>query len=569
MQPKQPRLPGGDTRLPLGNRVETSASVPRSVCQRLVGSSIAVATRLWTRSLATAAVLACFADGFGCSNLIGADEITLVRGGAGGGAGTADASGGAAGKPRTCARQSDCVTLSEHACVADKCVDLRNDRTDSGSCKLVLGSEYLTASLEPFLFGVFTVIPSEAPETWPPTRNYEFAIREFSRRGGVPIQGELRYPVAVACDARDLDKSLDHLSSLGIASVIAPTTSAVALKQSFARLNGERPTMFFINPLASSSLFHSASNQGLIWSLLGDPLELVPAYLDLIPLVELNLHATSHLDRPMRLMLVHDDDPVMTDIANAVDAEIAGSAANYRRFALKSPDADGYRSYLDAQEEAAAFRPDAVVAIAGDTFIEFLMRPLEINWPSFAGETRPPFYVLSPHHSAEPKLLQLLEERPDIAGRLAGINAAGASEPQLYEKYLRALTAEYPDDRNLEGSENFYDAAYFLLYAAAAAAGPEPLTMGEAMQRLIRGDSYDVGSSNIDAVLELLRDPDASISLNGTLGPPKFDARTGARRAPGSIWCVASTASGFEYHYDVWRDGDDGQVRPFDCFTFP
>jgi hypothetical protein len=59
------------------------------------------------------------------------------------------------------------------------------------------------------------------------------------------------------------------------------------------------------------------------------------------------------------------------------------------------------------------------------------------------------------------------------------------------------------------------------------------------MKRLLGGpQAYDVGRSDVDAVISALRtDEDTDITLNGTLGPPDFNG-SGARKSLPSVYCI-------------------------------
>src|SRR5690606_35959253 len=66
------------------------------------------------------------------------------------------------------------------------------------------------------------------------------------------------------------------------------------------------------------------------------------------------------------------------------------------------------------------------------------------------------------------------------------------------------------------------------------------------MQRLFGGErSYEIGPSDIGQLVALLRrEPESRVNLTGTMGPPDFDAETGARHGQPSVYCLSS--SGFE-----------------------
>jgi hypothetical protein len=168
------------------------------------------------------------------------------------------------------------------------------------------------------------------------------------------------------------------------------------------------------------------------------------------------------------------------------------------------------------------------------------MAQLEALWSPAMGPK--PFYVVSPYVFGSTDLLTSI---PDEAHRrMLGVNFAAAEESALYEQYLSNLKAVYGDDPTLEGKENFYDAAYFVMYAIAGAGNPPELTgkeVASGMLRLVNPTSsapvIEVGRSEVASGLFALG-MGLDIGLMGTLGPPDFNTATGARRGAPSIYCV-------------------------------
>jgi hypothetical protein len=70
------------------------------------------------------------------------------------------------------------------------------------------------------------------------------------------------------------------------------------------------------------------------------------------------------------------------------------------------------------------------------------------------------------------------------------------------------------------------------------------------MERLLSGTKYDVGPEQMNAAFNTLQNPNASIELNGTLGPPTDFNRDGTRNSKGSVWCVDDTRT---LRFDVLR----------------
>ncbi len=126
---------------------------------------------------------------------------------------------------------------------------------------------------------------------------------------------------------------------------------------------------------------------------------------------------------------------------------------------------------------------------------------------------------------------------------MAGINTASAADKSLYDDYLRDFKSNYPkldSPEELNGTENFYDAALFTLLAASAAGNPAKFTgrnIATGMSRLVDavdGTAADLTLDDVkDFALNLNTSDLASYALTGTLGPPNFDVNFGTRKALG------------------------------------
>jgi hypothetical protein len=118
-----------------------------------------------------------------------------------------------------------------------------------------------------------------------------------------------------------------------------------------------------------------------------------------------------------------------------------------------------------------------------------------------------------------------------------------------------------------EGYENYYDSAYYLLYAASAAAPAltDGASMVTGMSRLLQGTPYRVGPADMDTAVGALING-LSISLIGAGGPPNFNVLTGGKDDAASVWCVDST---MKTQADVLRyqDSDGTMQGTFPCFT--
>jgi len=339
----------------------------------------------------------------------------------------------------------------------------------------------------------------------------------------------------------------------------ALSKSDLKLATSLVQDEHQQDAPFLLNPLSSDSEVERADTLGLLWHMLGSAVDLAPAFVALTEATEAKLA----LEEPLRLALVYSDIPTFTDIAGYVEANLTlngeTTAANRANgtflpllipYELTDPDAD-YSSAVAALEE---FQPHVVVALTGGEFVARLLRPLEA-----LGAARPRFYVLGHYLSYRTELTSAANDFPGLQQRIAGVNFAGAEDRAALDGYLSRFGAEYLGASDPTSQENFYDAAYFLMYSIAAAGSVTPFTGSDAvrgMRRLVDPTSpfqYEVGPGDMSDVLATLAVTSGTrLGLTGTLGPPDWDVGTGARAARASVWCVADDA-GFEFAYDQMR----------------
>jgi hypothetical protein len=199
-----------------------------------------------------------------------------------------------------------------------------------------------------------------------------------------------------------------------------------------------------------------------------------------------------------------------------------------------------------------AFAPHIVISVAGPVFSrdpDGVLSSIERGWPH--GDSTHPYYVLSPnnfpHASSDIAALissVLFETLNEVNAhqRFIGINVAGSENGDLYNRYLQRLRGV--NRLATEGSENYYDAAYFLAYALYAGAPTKPEVFGTdivlGIERLMTGvTELSVGTEGILDVFEALgTDTQSRIRLNGTLGPPRFDRSTGVRIDTAAVYCL-------------------------------
>jgi hypothetical protein len=482
---------------------------------------------------------------------------------------------------------NDPVTVSDdpYLCIDSRCVRIRNDKPDAQfgdmGCLHVLGHEQLSTGAEPFVFGAFARVYHGQPMPTPAARNYELAVREFASRGGITIAGKTRMPVAVVCEGISvnhdyLERTFDHLvNTLRVPAVIT-TFQPDDLKWTFEKVHEEwKKDVLFVSAYQSDSSLLALDDDSLLWHILGSPFDMAPPYVPLVERVEAYVKGTAGISGPIRVALVDSQTSFHADMGDLLHDQL--------RFNGKSPSENGDDYYLrlripgedkfdeiidDYLPKLQEFVPDVVVFTGA--YEATLMMILMENWDLPPGVPRArPFYVLSPSQYGYRAELREAVQGLDLYDRVAGINYAAAEDDTLYKAYLSAFEATFPNDAYLGGTENFYDAAYFLIYSAVAAGNAQPLDgsrMALGFERLLEGPAYPVGGMHIPAVAKALRS-EPSIALQGTMGPPTFDPTTGAWRGNGSVFCIDENAEGDAFLMDVMRyDRDTGELSgDFPC----
>lgn len=491
--------------------------------------------------------------------------------------GGADAAGGMPGGSSPvdeCSSNGECIDAhfgSPYLCREGSCLAL----TTPEECPIVIGAgqnnENLRAA-EPIVFGAYSVVDPGAPRLSVPTLNYELAIDEVNQgtRGGLPggTGGSLRPFIAVICSATndpDLDASMQHLTeSLKVPAIISSlyTTDLVSAFSKY----GDKSKTFFLSPLEADSTLTNLSDEGRLWHLLSSARDLVPAYQPLLDQSIAHLKRERGLgpDEKLKVALLEAKTPFLTDIADELAAELEFNGLSVSE---NQNNDDFVRIRIDSALEVSNpdvsaalvslndFRPHIVLAVTSREFVPLLIN-FESGWKSEWGE--PPFYLVSPYVFGRSDLASV--GLSNVHRRMLGVNFAGALDTSIYDLYLAKLESSYDVSFSLEGSENFYDAAYFLMYAVAGSGNPSVLTGTEValgMRRLLDGKTeYQVGSSDVsDVVGTLVGTAGSSIRLVGAMGPPDFNTATGARAGLPSVYCI----DGGEYQPDVMLYSPDSK----------
>jgi hypothetical protein len=504
-------------------------------------------------------------------------------------AGQGGEAAGAGGSRSECNTNAECVEQHQdqyfvcrnHQCVAVvsyECPELIPESTAQGSALDALKKN-------PILIGAFSVMNSTTPHESISVLNWELALTEFNDRllGGLSSPGGRRPLMAVVCQAQqpNIEQSMGHLvGELDVPAILSSLSTADLLAAfELTDPDGLHP-VFFMSARSADLRLATLQDNGMLWHMLGNPRVLAVPTVALLRRAEpyVNAQRQSYWDdragtgstddpgAPLRVLLVYSDDPTVEDIAtvltteddehpqntlffNGMSAIDPANADNFGTVKIQSSRVHASVNVARAIEKAQAFLPHVIVGMATTEFADSVIPQIESNWDTWTDGQQRPFYVLS-HMLANDKdtLIRLAKddfEGVDLSSRMVGVNYAQNTDDALYRSYLTRLQGAYSnvDGNILAGYENYYDAAYFLLYSVAAAnrttySGAD---IRDALtERVIFGtEPLDIGPSAIaSTVRDFGNDPGFSIQLTGTMGPPNFDRATGTRVSETAAWCV-------------------------------
>jgi hypothetical protein len=389
-------------------------------------------------------------------------------------------------------------------------------------------------------------------------KNYELALTELTNKV-IGINAGARPLVMMGCKANvaspeELDAMMTHI----VDEVKVPGIVSALLADDLQRAwndHGSVARTFFMSPLDADPTLVSILDQGLIFHVSPSADVIAWPYAPLLTRVINHLAITG----PVRVAtVVASDERFLSTTKSLIESLPANHGLLFNGLSVSENRAASPSNYLtvttslnetasaNAVQQLLDFKPHVIISAAGKEFDANIIPGVERGWVAASGGQDKPFYILSPYNYNEPKLADTLLTNGTVRSRLVGVNGAGAVSPTNYNDYIGRWEAAFPEDRDVRGYENYYDAVYYLMYAAAAAARNTSVSSGEdlgdGMRRLLRGPStFNVGDDDMPAAMAALQS--TSIELVGTLGPPDFDETTGVRQTAGSVWCVNAARS--------------------------
>ncbi|MEI9936983.1 MAG: hypothetical protein WDO69_07145 [Pseudomonadota bacterium] len=533
---------------------------------------------------------------------------TSANGGTGahggkGPSGGSPADGGEAGSA-ACETNADCIALKLDApaiCVQKKtgneCVVLTTDQCPVLLPTTVAGSSTLELlkTNSPVILGGFSTMNPSDPHDSLAIINWDLAFEEFNEAAAKNSNKSAFQPIlGVICNAAfpedgDFEASMSHLTeeiaTPGILTTLSSTNLLAAWNYTKSESYSGGDVMFLSTSSATLQLAN-LDDDGYVWHLLGDPRLLAATVAGLVREIEPYVVAQQpDTSAPLKVALISNDNQTLNDIATVLtNAPPANQASNDpHRFDYLTfngdlaihQDTDFYQLQIKANdvpsaqtagEEILQNPPQIIIGLATNEFAE-LIKEVEANWGkdgASVGMPRP-YYVLSHYLATSNDVLQpplatfgTSMYTPSLDKRIVGVNYALAQDSHskdLYDSYLKRIKRFYGSGAlTLDGTENYYDGAYSMLYASSVTNRTPPggIDVRNALQNRVLnpdGDDIDIGPSPVETELpHLIQTLQAKMALWGTDGPPNFDRVSGTRLSPTSAWCM-NDAGNFVYNY--------------------
>lgn len=539
---------------------------------------------------------------------------------------------GGSGPPPECTTNAECIEAHLEApflCIDGKCVSVT-----SKECPVLLPTNdklNLLRKPAPFILGGFANMTNEAdPHDTNAIINWDLAFDEFnaSTLGGFPVSGGQQRPVmGLICqgkitEANELTTALDHLTGDLKVPAVLSTLSADNLYAAWQytqtpEYTASKQPMFFMSTGSADLRLATLEDRGLVWHMLGDPRVLATTIAQLVKRIEPVLYqkrkdwfmATGKDDpdaegNKLRVTLISSDEPTMRDVAQVLtnpdpdhpDALLtfngasAIDPANAKYFHMKEIESlNRHPAPVDVTAgtmELIENPPHLIIAVATREFPLNVVATVENGWGKAAfpktqdqAMMRPQYLMSHLIYNTNEMLSaaqQFSSMTPPLNLRTIGVNYALAQEPRAqtnYNAYLNRLLNSYNGalQSQLPGTENYYDGAYSLIYALAAATSAFPNPNGSNIAAGLNDRVFafgvpssniiDIGPTKLAATVNNLRNNLYAMSLYGTMGAANFDRLSGTRISATSAWCVQKDGT-------TWKTQVDGLIYNASTKTF-
>jgi hypothetical protein len=485
---------------------------------------------------------------------------------------TEGGTGGAPAPEGECQTNADCVKGSAGGLYRCRPSDHTCQALKTGECPIAEGD---AADPNAIFFGSFANLSTVVLKDNPIVQAQLLALDDFSGQnvGGLPAEeaGSRRPLVLLVCNNSEdaVEAGLKHLiQDVEVPGILA-TLKPADLRRGFEKYAAR--DVFFLSPVSVTKTVVTENDGGLIWNMLGQPADFLPAYVKLLQHIEDFVRASSDYDvapgEPVRVALITTQEAFDSELEDVIAplltfngqfTSVNEAQGNYEGIEVPLEGAD----LAEIADKVVSFRPHIVVSMASGVMtqpVDGLIDRIESNWELEAQAL--PMYLLSPYNSGDLSSVQDLIKgswdnavEPYPERRFVGLAVASAEDSSLQNDYAVRLRNKFPDA--YADTANYYDAFYYLSYATYAAGFDAPLTgkrIASGMQRLLAGDPFQPVPQQLPDVFAVLSNPEATIQLESTLGPPGFDPVTGNRPIDASVLCFDRTGDKVTLVRDVRR----------------
>jgi hypothetical protein len=482
-------------------------------------------------------------------------------------------------------KDPDDFNINPKACIDQQCVPLITEE-----CPIVLplndnNKWNMLRSSDAIILGGFAAL-SQGSLVSNYIRNYDLALTELERQtGGVYTGSTSKHKVMmVVCNlARAVQADIlipaKHLiEDLQVKGIDAQLLIEDQEYIFDALGRKDKNNVFFMMTRYSDAQLDSLDDDGLVWHMLSGASALSGTIQPLLDNIQTHLRNLGTLgsSEDLRVTLIKaPDERFLNDLGNFVSANVVYNGTTgvnqvpdaYQSLTTPLYVNDMTAPQADLVQSVETFKPHVIIGATSNEMPRNIMPLLESTWDSGTGDEPRPFYLLSPLNYNDTTAMASLisNDTTDPNGsvakgkvllhqRILGFTWPAAVDQTLYKAYQLRFQEEY--NVMTSGQENFYDAAYYLMYAVAAASFPLTGTkIAAGMQRVIDGSTQvSVGPGDeMASAISGFRDSKYKIELIGAGGPPTWD-QFGSRNDGAVIYCIDDVGV---YHSDVQRYNPD------------
>ena len=526
----------------------------------------------WWIGLHLSSALAALATTSSCRQLLGYDDFVeyVAGGGDGGGVVPVGEDSGGEAPPRRCSKNAECSQPNGRPslCVDSTLKEKGFCREIPHSCEILPDRSVVdvVGKADPFLIGFFV------PGYTSPHAAIVRRVLEKSLRLAPNVNNQT---VAVlACDSvQQLESTFNLLVEQYKLSAVVVGFDDVTLTNILQNYSDEQSRPFILNVSAENP---ATKDQNSIVNMLGPVEDLAGAYLPLIERAKQQLMANIDGAVPS-VAIVYDDTPINRGLAEKiVDLyEVAHGEGQIDKKCVHQETSGTHEpcvTMMEPQQVPVQWKeqvapPNIVVSLVYDGY----NTPDDKNFDTIvkAYDSEGVLWVTGPYNAQESARYQNQHLRSNL--RFVGVQYAGAQNSEEREQFVEFLGPELKEYASLE---NYYDALFYLTYAAWAGGKNEPKEIAVGFGKM-RGFVSNADSGVTKLVVgqpgdayKNIKPENTEYEVFGASGrSSQFVGKYKSTwKSSGAAYCVRSAGNG-EILYDVLREDGDGGLKPGPVLT--